>query len=188
MGWKNLTRCFWRWKNTNALRWKLFGGIWWVCSHLFFCKVEFLVVHREGVCAHPSPASCSLGWGGQLGCERHSLWSWEWSLESWQPEHFPHQGTVRYLFSSFLSPTHSFRMRPIGSQWDGEGRTALQSQSVIVRCKNWASPSSDPKKWREEVRVAAWSLPTGQEGLVEHAWDSSSNAKGPRRSQPAGSC
>lgn len=64
------------------------------------------------MCSPQSRASCSLGWGGQLGYERHCLESWELSLERWQPKYFPHQGTVRYLFSSFLSPTHSFQLRP----------------------------------------------------------------------------
>ena len=56
-------KCFWRWKNTNTLRWKLFGGTRWVCSH-FFCKEEFLVVHRKGVCAQPSPEHTEA-WGGE---------------------------------------------------------------------------------------------------------------------------
>lgn len=121
---------------------------------------------KGSMCLPQSRASCSLRWGGQLGCERHRLQSWELSLECWQPKYFLHQGTVKYLFSSFLSPTHSFQMRPIGSQWYWEGRTTLQSQSAIVRWKNWVLPSSAQKKLREEVRAAAQSLPVGHEGAA----------------------
>lgn len=118
------------------------------------------------MCSPWSRASRGLGWGGQLGCERHSLQSWELSLEHWQPKHFTHQGTVSYLFSFFLSPTHSVQKRPVGSQWDWEGKTPLQSQSAVVRWKSWVFPSYAPKKSREQVRVAAQSPPMGHEGAV----------------------
>lgn len=125
------------WRNTVGLLPFLWQrGIFWLCA-----EREFVL----------SPVRSILGRGGSWDVKGTSLESWELSLECWQPEYIPHQGTVRYLFSSFLSPTHSFQMRPIGalveSAWDSSvvtpnGPGHPSQGEVAQRCETWEEKES----------------------------------------------
>lgn len=156
MGWKALMKCLWRWKNTNALR--------WVCSYFCFYKGEFLVVHRKGVCAHPSPEH-PAAWSGEASWDVKGT-AFGSGNGAWRASS-PSISLTRglYLFSSFLSPTHSFWTRPVLVHSEVERGKQLCHHKVPLWDGNiWLHPALLPKKQREEVRVAAWSLPTGQEG------------------------
>lgn len=127
-GWKALMKCFWRWKNTNALRWKQLGGTWWARSHFLFCKEEFLVVHRKGGCAHPSPEHPGVGrpaglWKAQpleLGMEPGEL----------AARAFPSPGDCK-VFVPLLSLSHSFILNE--TYWFAARRRG-KNNPAITKC------------------------------------------------------
>lgn len=119
MGWKHLTTRFWRWKNMNALRWKLFGGTWWVCSR-FFCKEEFFACAQKGsLCSPRSGAS----WGGEAaGMWKAHPWragNWAWSTGN--PSIFLTRGLKGIHLPPFSIPLTHFKWNLLVRWWNVPG-------------------------------------------------------------------
>lgn len=146
MGWKHLTTRFWRWKNMNALRWKLFGGTWWVCSR-FFCKEEFFACAQKGsLCSPRSGAS----WGGEAaGMWKAHPWragNWAWSTGN--PSIFLTRGLKGIHLPPFSIPLTHFKWNLLVERaWDSSavmpnGRSQPSQGEVAQCCETWEEKES----------------------------------------------
>lgn len=152
MGWKALMKCFWRWKNTNALRWKLFGGTWWVCSHFFFAKRNFWSCAEREYVLTPVQSILRPGVGRPAGMWKAQPLELGMEPRELAARAFPSPGDCK-VFVLLLSLSHSFISSEtywFAVRWRGENSPAITKCCCEMEKPGFTQLCSEKMKGRGE--------------------------------------